>query len=390
MKDVYIHRIIDDEIIAAMQNFPVVALIGPRQCGKSTSSKNLLKNFPNAIYLDLERPSDLAKLDDSEWFLSSVKDKVICIDEVQRSPNLFPIIRSLVDEWGLNGKFLLLGSASAELLKQTSESLAGRIVYKKMSPFSWIEINQYFSLEKYFECGGFPRSIIPHDLTVSLEWRESFISTFLERDLLQWSGVSPTTMRRMWQMIAHYNGQIVNYSTLGNSLGVSHNTIKNYIDLLENTFMVKVIKPYYSNLGKRLSKSPKIYIADAGITISLLNLTDFVSITGHPGFGSIWEQMVLSTLQSVFPRSEFFYYRTSNGSEIDFVMKLRDSIFAIECKATSSPKITKGNHFAINDISPKYTYVVAPVKHGWAMQKSIEVVSLTEMIKGIKEKLHSN
>lgn len=386
MDIMYIHRIIDDEIIATLRNFPIVALVGPRQCGKSTSAKELLRNFPNSIYLDLERPSDLAKLDDAEWFLSSVREKLICIDEVQRSPDLFPVIRSLVDEWGENGKFLLLGSASRELLKQTSESLAGRIVYKKMAPFSWQEINHLYKLENYFERGGFPRSIIPSDLNVSLEWRESFISTFLERDLLQWSGVSPTTMRRMWQMLAHHNGQTVNYTILGNSLGVSHNTIKNYIDLLESTFMLEVLKPYFSNLGKRLVKAPKIYIADSGITASLLSLTDFSSIIGHPAFGAIWEQLVLTNLKSMFPKGDFFYYRTSNGAEVDFVMKLANKTIVIECKATSSPTLTKGNHSAINDIKPVHTFIAAPVDSGWPLQNSIDIVSLGELRNSIMEK----
>lgn len=382
----YIPRIIDDVITAAMQNFPVVALVGPRQCGKSTSAKELLRNSPNSIYLDLERPSDLAKLDDAEWFLSSVRDKLVCIDEVQRSPDLFPVIRSLVDEWGENGKFLLLGSASRELLKQTSESLAGRIVYKKMTPFSWLEINHLYKLENYFERGGFPRSIIPPELNVSLEWRESFISTFLERDLLQWSGVSPTTMRRMWQMLAHHNGQTVNYTLLGNSLGVSHNTIKNYIDLLESTFMLEVLKPYFSNLGKRLVKAPKIYIADSGITTSLLSLTDFSSIIGHPAFGAIWEQLVLTNLKSMIPKCDLFYYRTSNGAEVDFVMKLANKTFVIECKASTSPVLSRGNHSAINDIKPVHTFIASPVDKGWSLQNSIDVVSLGELAKCIREK----
>ena len=384
MDNMYIPRIIDKEIAAALQHFPVVALVGPRQCGKSTTAKELLKHIENNIYLDLERPSDLAKLADAEWYLSSVKGKVICIDEVQRSPDLFPVLRSLVDEWGENGKFLLLGSASRDLMKQSSESLAGRIVYKKMSPFTFQEVRNAYNLEAYFERGGFPRSIIQEDISVSLEWRQSFIETFLERDLLQWSTVSPNTMRRIWQMLAHYNGQTVNYSMLGNSLGVSNNTIKNYIDLLSSTFMIEVVDPYISNLGKRLVKAPKIYVADAGITAALLNLTDFNSIAGDPAFGAIWEQIVLTNLKSIFPSCELFYYRTSNGAEVDFVMKLSGKAFAIECKATRAPSLTKGNYNAIADIMPTHTFVPAPVATGWPLKKDIDVVSLLELTQKIK------
>ncbi|MDO9261392.1 MAG: AAA family ATPase, partial [Flavobacteriaceae bacterium] len=203
----YITREVEESVLKALDNNPVVALIGPRQCGKSTLVKYLLKNYPTSIYLDMERPSDLQKLDDAEWFLSSQKTKLICIDEVQRKPDLFPLIRSLVDEWNKNASFLILGSASRDLLQQSSESLAGRISYKRITPFLWKELKEKFSIEKYFAQGAFPRSILANDNAASVEWRENFITTFLERDLLFWRGFTPTTMRRLWQMLAHINGQ---------------------------------------------------------------------------------------------------------------------------------------------------------------------------------------
>lgn len=374
----YIKRRIENAVLQALNNNPVVALIGPRQCGKSTLVKELISN-KKAIYLDLERPSDLQKLEDAEWFLSSNKDQLICIDEIQRKPELFPLIRSLVDEWDRPGSFLVLGSASRDLLKQSSESLAGRISYKRLSPFLFTELNGKFSLEDYFSQGAFPRSLLNADPAVSFEWRENFISTFLERDLLQWRGFTTSTMRRLWQMLAHYNGQTVDYSRFAQSLGVSGATVKSYIDLLESTFMVEVIPPYVSNLGKRLVKAPKVYVADSGITAALLGLKDFSAISGHPSFGAIWEQIVLSNLKGLFPTAEFFHYRTSNGAEMDFVMVLNNTVLAIECKAGLSPSVSKGTFNAIEDIKPVRTLIVAPVVRGWQMKPYLEVVSIDEM-----------
>lgn len=379
----YIHRYIELTIQKTIRNFPVTALTGPRQCGKSTLVKHLLDVFPESIYLDLERPSDLRKLEDAEWFLTSQKDKLICIDEIQRKPELFPLIRSLVDEWNRPGCFLILGSASRDLLKQSSESLAGRISYKRLTPFLWEELENDYPIEHYFSAGAFPRSLLAGDDEASYEWRESFITTFLERDLLQWAGFTSTTMRRLWQMLAHVNGQMVNYSTLAASLGVSSSTIKNYIDLLAGTYMVEVVPPYISNLGKRLVKSPKVYISDSGLTSTLLRLRSFEELSGHPALGSIWEQIVLSNLRGVYPDAEIFYYRTTNGAEADFVLKINNVVFAVECKASYAPVLSKGNYLAFEDISPKHTFVVTPSADCWSMKENIDVVSLG----GLKAKI---
>ena len=380
----YINRHIESDIEIALATMPIVAITGPRQCGKSTLSKQLLKNNPEAIYLDLERPSDLRKLDDAEWFLSSQRKKIICIDEVQRKPELFPLLRSLSDEWNEPGKFLLLGSASRDLLRQSSESLAGRISYKRLTPFLFNEIAGKVDMETYMIRGGFPRSMLALNETVSFQWREDFITTYLERDLLQWRGFSPVTMRRLWQMLAHVNGQTINYSVLGNSLDVSNVTIRNYIDLLEATYMLEVIPPYISNTGKRLVKSPKVYISDSGITCTLLHLPSFPELYGHPVFGQIWEQVVLSNLKGHFPEAQYYFYRTSGGAEIDFVMHYKNFIIAIECKASHAPKPTKGFYNAIEDIQPDHTFIASPLQKGWAMSRSIDVVSLNEIIVKIK------
>ena len=376
----YYHRILENAVVEAIENFPVTAIIGPRQCGKSTLLKQIILNKDDVLYLDLERPSDLQKLENAEWFLTSQKEKLICIDEIQRRPDLFPLIRSLVDEWNRPNCFVVLGSASRDLLKQSSESLAGRIVYIRLTPFLFSEICSSYTIEEYFERGGFPRSLLNNSNKLSFEWRRNFISTFLERDLLQWVHFTPATMQRIWQMLAHLNGQTVNYSHLGNALGVSNQTIKNHIDLLESTFMVHVVQPYISNMGKRLVKSPKVYVADAGVAATLLGIASFQELSGHPSFGAIWEQIILSNIKGTFPDAEIFYYRTTNGAEIDFVIKLDNKTFAVECKASFTPSLSKGNYLAIEDISPERTFVVTPSPESWSMNKGIDVVSLEKLM----------
>lgn len=376
----FLPRINIQEIKEAIQNFPVTAVTGPRQCGKSTLVKHLIENdYPDSLYLDLERPSDLEKLKNAEWFLSTQKDKLICIDEIQRKPELFPLIRSLVDEWNKPGCFLVLGSASRDLLMQSSESLAGRIVHKELTPFLWSELPDE-PIEKYIERGGFPRSFLAANNKVSLDWRNSFIATFLERDLLQWVNFTPTTMRRLWQMLAHVNGQTANYSILGNSLGVSNQTVRNYIDLLKSTYMLDVVAPYITNLGKRLVKAPKIYLTDSGIVVALTGLLTFEDLSGHPALGAVWEGIVLANLRGNFPKAKITFYRTSGGAEIDFVVQYHHQIIAVECKATYAPSLSKGNYNSIEDIRPQHTFVVTPSADSWSMSEGIEVVSLSDFI----------
>lgn len=382
----YYNREIENEILQSIANNPVTAIVGPRQCGKSTLARHLAEKTGNEyLYLDLERPSDIDKLNDAEWFLGSQKSKLICLDEIQRKPDLFPLVRSMVDQWGGNGHFLVLGSASRDLLKQSSESLAGRISYKRLTPFLYDELKDYFQLQDYLSRGGFPRSLLAVDNKQSFEWRDDFISTFLERDMLLWSGFSPTTMRKLWQMLANLNGQIVNYSMLGSSLGVSHTTVRNYVELLNSTFMLQLLPSFLSNTGKRLIKSPKVYLSDIGITNTLLRIPDFEQLAGHPTFGPAWETLVLINLTASFPHFNFFFYRTSHGAEIDIIVENGQKRIAVECKAGLSPKLSIGTFTAIDDIKPLVTLVVAPVEKGWPMKKNIEVVNISEAIGIIRE-----
>jgi predicted AAA+ superfamily ATPase len=218
-----------------------------------------------------------------------------------------------------------------------------------------------------------------------MEWKENFISAFIERDLMQWTGSSPIAVRRLWQMLAHLNGQTVNYSALGNSLGVSNTTIKNYIDILQATFMVDIVPPHMVNTGKRIIKSPKVYLNDSGIAASLLGLKDFNQIAGHPVFGSLWEGVVLANLRGHFPGADIRFYRTSHGSEIDFLVFLPQALIAVECKASKAPVLSRGTYAAIDDLKPEYTFIVSPVKEGYPARKGIDVVSLEEMVERIKK-----
>jgi predicted AAA+ superfamily ATPase len=374
-----ISRKLTTEINDSLRHFPVVALIGPRQCGKSTLIRYLLGSDKELVYLDLERQSDLQKLDEAEWFFQSQKEKIICLDEIQRKPEIFQLIRSLVDEWQKNSSFVILGSASRDLLQQSSESLAGRISYKRLTPFLWHEIKQKSDIEHYLIRGGFPGSFLAECNSVSMEWKENFISSFIERDLVQWTGSSPASVRRLWQMLAHLNGQTVNYSALGNSLGVSNTTVRNYIDILQSTFMIEIVPPHIANTGKRIIKSPKVYINDSGILAALLGLKDFIQLAGHPVLGSLWEGIVLANLKGHFPGTDIRFYRTNHGSEIDFLVILPKGIIAVECKASKAPALSKGTFSAINDLKPEFTFIVSPVEKGYSARKDIDVVTLDEL-----------
>ena len=383
----YYSRVLEKEVSVSLKSNPVTVILGPRQCGKSTLAKKILEAYPDSLYLDLERPSDLEKLNDAEWFLQSNPSVLICIDEIQRKPDLFPLLRSLTDEWDRNGAFLILGSASRDLLQQSAETLAGRIRYLHLSPFLFSEIQSDFLLNEYLLRGGFPRSLLATDLIESFLWREDFITSYLERDLLLWSGFSPVTMRRLWQMLAHVNGQTINYSLLGNSLGVSHNTVHRYIELLSETFILSIVPPFSLNTKKRLVKAPRIYISDQGLLNALLQIREFNQLSGHPALGALWESVVLSNLQSHFPGIGFYFYRTSNGAELDFICTNGSKAVAIECKATLSPVVSKGSYFALEDTGIPKLLVVAPVEKGWRKSENTFVASLNETVPLIRNEL---
>jgi len=377
----YIARLQGAKIEKKLENTPVVALLGPRQVGKSTLARQLIQKYEGAVYLDLERPSDLNKLRDPEAWFALHSDKLICLDEIQRTPELFPVLRSVIDERQRNGQFLILGSASPKLIHQSSESLAGRISYIELTPFILQELDAQ-SLRTLWLRGGFPRSYLMPDEQTSFEWRLDFIRTFLERDLPQLGfGVSAKVMDRFWRLCAHSHGQLLNQSKLGGTLGVSHHTIRSYIDLLDQTFVIRTLRPYEANLKKRLVKSPKIYVRDSGLLHALLGLKTQDDLFSHPCYGSSWEGFVIENILSQLPDWQASFYRTSSGSEIDLILERGQRRVAIECKASTSPKVGQGFWNALKDTEIKEAWVVAPVAEPYPLGKGVTVTPLNEVIK---------
>lgn len=379
----YIKRAVADKVISYLDNFPAVAILGPRQAGKSTLAKNIVSNFAGAIYLDLETASDRQKVSNPEIFFERYKNNLICLDEIQRAPELFTSLRGIIDTNAGNGQFLILGSASQDLIRQSSESLAGRIAFIELSPFLFQEIEKEGNdLYKYWTRGGFPRSYLASSDEMSFTWRENFVQTFLERDIPQLGFHIPAeTLRRLWQMCAHLHGQLVNLSTLGQSLGVSHTTVRSYLDLLSQTFMIRLLSPFSANLKKRLVRSPKIYIRDSGILHALLGLESFDEIMGHHVFGASWEGLAIENIIQNFPRWKPAFYRTSDGTELDLVLERANKRIIFEFKASKAPELGRSFWNSIKQLEPQSAYVVAPVDEPYPIDKRVQVVPLNYIAK---------
>ena len=378
-------REITKEIEDSLNHFPAVALLGPRQCGKSTLAKSIISKIPNSLYLDLENPIDIGKLIDPVFFFKTNSDKLICLDEIQRLPQIFSTLRSIIDENNKNKQFLILGSASPDLLKQSSESLAGRIIYKNLTPLNYNEIKDISSLTNYWLRGGFPRSILAKSDFLSFDWLNSFIVTFLERDIPQFGIKIPINIvRRLWQMCAHLQGQTINYSKLSESLGVSNVTVRNYLEILSSTYMIRLLPPFEINLKKRLIKSPKVYIRDTGILNALLNINDFNSLLGHPAFGASWEVIVIEHIIETFRNYNYGFYRTQDGAEVDIVIDNGIMRFAIECKSSITPKPTRGFWNSIDDLKPDKAYIAAPIDEPYSIAENVSVGTFEYIIKDIQ------
>lgn len=386
----YINRIITTSIEQKLENMPGVVILGPRQCGKSTLAKAIISEIGGAVYLDLERPSDVSKLRDPEAFFSLNNDKLICLDEIQRVPELFAVLRSVMDESRKNGQFIILGSASPDLIKQSSETLAGRISYFELTPFLLKEVSEDHDLKtlrKLWLRGGFPRSYLAPDEKESFEWRLDFIRTFLERDIPQLGFRTPAkTIERFWRICAHLHGQLLNSSKLGESMGVSHHTVRSYIDMLEQSFVLRVLRPYESNLKKRLIKSPKIYIRDSGILHALLSIENHNDLLGHPVYGPSWEGLVIENILSFLPNWKPSFYRTSSGSEIDLVLEKGNKRVAIECKGSTSPNLNQGFWNAVSDLKFQEVWVIAPVKEAYPIEKGVMVAPPHQLIEHLMAK----
>jgi predicted AAA+ superfamily ATPase len=379
-----IDRFIYGELLEIVGEFPVLGIVGPRQVGKTTLARLLSKKInKESIFLDLENPRDISKLTDPLLFFENNQDKCIIIDEVQIKKELFPIIRAVIDQKREPGRFILLGSASPELIRDASESLAGRIYYKELTPFHFQEIKDVISYQKHWLNGGYPEALLTESKTKSVRWRRSFIQTYIERDLpLLGLNSKIADMQRLVRMISHIHGNQLSYQTLSKSMGLTGPTIKKQIDFLEHAYIVRLLEPFYHNIGKRLVKSPKIYLRDTGLLHSLLEVERFEDLFGNPVIGNSWEGYVIEQIYAVLPESYTLnYYRTQQGAELDLVIcKNLKPVIGIEIKFNSSPKFSVGNEISLKDLGLNKCFIVVPEVERYYLKDSIEVISISELI----------
>jgi len=371
-----------------MRHTPAVALLGTRQVGKTTLAHSIAESR-TALYLDLESPEDLLKLSDPSAFLSLHGDKLVIVDEIQRAPDLFMVLRGLIDKNRRAGRkgeqYLLLGSASMDLLRQSSESLAGRISYIELAGLNVLEVpaTRPKDRQKLWLRGGFPESYLAESDALAMTWLENLIRTYLERDVPQMGFRVPATrLRRLWTMLAHLQGESVNFSKLGANLEVDSKTVSSYIDILVDLLLVRRLEPWHANVKKRLVKSPHFYIRDSGILHRLLGIGDYNSLLSNPVLGKSWEGFVIENILSVLPNHvEAYFYRTAAGAEIDLLLKLSGKeLWAIEIKNSVAPKIKKGFHLACKDVKATRKYVIYGGEDEFPIAKDTTVLSLRGML----------
>lgn len=387
-----INRYLRDRLKADLLSMPVVALLGPRQVGKTTLALDITTSLDKPYhYLDLEMPSDMSKMSDPESYLKRFENTLVIIDEVQRFPDLFEILRGIVDTRKRNGErnaqFLLLGSASRILLQQTSETLAGRIRYLELPALNLTDIQNTplhpIDIERMWLRGGFPDSYLAANDRDSWQWRFDFITTYLERDLpMMGVNIPPKQLKRLWSMLSHYNGSTLNLSELGRSLELSHNTVKSYIDILSDFYMIRQIPSWSGNLKKRLVKAPKIYFRDTGILHQLVNVTHMEVLLSHPAVGGSWESFVIENICAVIDsRWQVSHYRSATQVEVDLILQTpNNETWAIEIKRSSAPKISRGYYEACKDIQAGKQFVVVPESEGYLLKGGAEVIGLMEII----------
>lgn len=379
-----------------LKNNPVVALLGARQVGKSTLAKEYITKIKqlghNAIYLDLELQSDLNKLQHAELFFEQYKNHFICLDEIQKAPNIFSTIKAIVDKDRQNGKFLILGSASRDLIQQSSETLAGRISYIEITPLDIQELLFNKSLDNinnnnHWIRGGYPGSILAPNLETSIQWREDYIRTFLERDIPQLGFNIPSMLLdRFWRILAHYHGQTINNSKFSETLGISLFKAKQYFDILQQTFVIRTLQPYENNIKKRLIKSPKVYIRDSGILHALLSIETIDNLFSNSIFGASYEGYIIENIINAMPRWQSYFYKTSNGAEIDLLMIKGSKKIAIEIKASKSPKVSRGFWESLEDIKPDNAFIIAPVDMTYPVSNNVFIINIIDFLtKQIKE-----
>ncbi|HEV7311924.1 MAG: ATP-binding protein [Proteobacteria bacterium] len=374
-----IDRRISTELAERLAEVPAVALIGPRQVGKTTLAVEIGESRPS-IYLDLESDADRAKLAEPELYLAGHADKLVILDEVHRLPGLFQILRGLIDagrrRGQRTGRFLLLGSASIDLLRQSGESLAGRISYLEMRPLDGLEVGDD-QIDRLWVRGGFPDSFLAASDRASQRWRQDFIRTYLERDIPMFGPrIAAETLRRFWTMLAHHQSGLLNAAEFARSLGVDGKTVAGYLDLLVDLLLVRRLEPWHSNAGKRLVKSPRIYVRDSGLVHTLLGLSSYEDILGHPIAGASWEGFVIETLTAAAPEgTKANFYRTAAGAEIDLLLTLPGGeLWAIEIKRSLQPKLERGFHHACDDLSPAKRLLIYPGRERYPLADGVEVM----------------
>lgn len=364
-----IQRHVSNSLESLIGEFPAIALTGPRQVGKTTLALSIMESWnKDSIYLDLENPRDVAKLNDPMLFFEQFANHMVIIDEVQRQPELFPILRSAIDSNRIPGRFILLGSASPSLLHQSAESLAGRIHYLELAPFTITELQRdQGDWAQLLLRGGYPESYLARSEETSVRWRESFNQTYFERDLqILGLNLSPNETHRLMRMLAHLHGQLLNFSALGNSLGITSPTAKKYVNFLEQAYLIETLGPFSGNLSKRLTRAPKLFFRDSGMVNALLRIQRFEDFLGHPQAGAIWEGFVHHHIrEAVGFRAHRSHYRTSNGAEIDLVLEFDNGRrIGVEMKLGSSPKATKGHFDAMTALSlERLIFVIPGVDH---------------------------
>ena len=391
-----IARQVHDRLKALLGRFPSVALLGPRQVGKTTLAEQVADELGHkAVYVDLELPSDRAELSDPELYFAAYEKQLVILDEIHRAPGLFQTLRSIIDQRRRKGQrtqqFLFLGSASIDLLKQSAESLAGRIAYLELTPFLISEIDgaEPKNADRLWVRGGFPDSYLAPDEAGSFDWRLAFIQTYLERDLPALGPRLPSeTVRRFWQMLAHSQGQMFNASRLAAGLGVSGQTVARYLDTLVDLLLVRRLQPWTANASKRLVRSPKVYVRDTGVAHALLNIPDLETLLGHPVAGPSWEGFVIENLIAAAPAgSKPWFYRTAEGAEIDLLLELGAAgRWAIEVKRSiSSPAPSKGFHLASDDVKATRRLVVYPGKEPYRIDAKTEVTPLDRLVRSLSK-----
>jgi predicted AAA+ superfamily ATPase len=361
----------------SLKRNPVTAILGPRQCGKTTLAREIGRQ-ENAAYFDLEDPNDQARLANPQLALEALRGVVI-LDEIQRRPELTMLLRVLADRKPLPCRFILLGSASPDLMRQASDSLAGRIHFVDMGGFTLGEVGGD-QRDRLWLRGGFPLSFLADNDEDSRQWRLSLVRTFLERDMPQLGVQIPAEMlRRFWTMLAHYHGQVWNGSEIGASLGVSHHTTRKYLDLLCGAYVVRQLQPWFENLGKRVVKSPKVYVRDSGLLHALLGIPDFPALQGHPKLGASWEGFVIEQILSWAGERNAYFWATHSRSELDLLVMAKGKRWGFEVKYQDAPTITKSMRIAMQDLKLERLWVVYPGQTGYPIDEKIECVSLSQL-----------